>query len=577
MDSQKGENLLNLALDATEGERERSPALRVGYDKSDRHWELIVKYSGDLGQIREAFPDASFDALAGGYAIVRIPESQIEPLAGFSQIEYMEKPKRLYFSVNKGKEDACIARVQGGEAGLSGRGVLVAILDSGIDYWLDDFRDADGRTRILELWDQDRDTVYPEEAINAALAAGSREAAQERVPFQDTSGHGTAVAASAAGSGAPGDPRYRGVAWESRLLVVRLGSRESDFAPRTTQLMRAADYAIRRAQELKMPVAVNISLGHTYGSHDGTSLLETYLDTAAAAGRSSIVVGAGNEGDSPGHASGTLASGGEAVVELSLDEYEAGIGVQLWKSYADEIQVELVSPGGYPSEIIRPLPGTRRLYFPGTTVLLYYGMPSPYSRAQEIYFDFLPREGYVESGIWRFRLLAGRIADGRYDLWLPPEAARNRFTRFLAADPDTTLTIPSTASRVISAGAYDDASQTYASFSGRGYTRFLHAVKPDLAAPGVGIVTARAGGGYGPVTGTSFAAPFVTGSAALLMEWGITRGNDPYLYGEKLKAYLMRGAARLPGEADYPNPRLGYGTLCLSAAFPENRAFSQNR
>ena len=99
----------------------------------------------------------------------------------------------------------------------------------------------------------------------------------------------------------------------------------------------------------------------------------------------------------------------------------------------------------------------------------------------------------------------------------------------------------------------------------------------DLAAPGVGIVTARAGGGYGPVTGTSFAAPFVTGSAALLMEWGITRGNDPYLYGEKLKAYLMRGAARLPGEADYPNPRLGYGTLCLSAAFPENRAFSQNR
>jgi minor extracellular serine protease Vpr len=144
----------------------------------------------------------------------------------------------------------------------------------------------------------------------------------------------------------------------------------------------------------------------------------------------------------------------------------------------------------------------------------------------------------------------------------------NRATRFLVSDPDTTLTIPSTASRVVSVGAYDDSYLSYADFSGRGYTRLNTSVKPDLAAPGVGIMAPRAGGGYGPVTGTSFAAPFVSGSAALMMEWGIVRGNDPFLYGEKVKAYLIRGARPLPGETIYPNQRLGFGRLCLEDSFP---------
>lgn len=126
---------------------------------------------------------------------------------------------------------------------------------------------------------------------------------------------------------------------------------------------------------------------------------------------------------------------------------------------------------------------------------------------------------------------------------------------------------PSTASRAISVGAYDDATQAYADFSGRGFARLGHPIKPELAAPGVNIITARAGGGYETVTGTSFAAPFVTGSAALMMQWGIVNGNDPYLYGEKLKAYLIRGARSLPGETVYPNERVGYGALCLERSF----------
>ena len=153
-------------------------------------------------------------------------------------------------------------------------------------------------------------------------------------------------------------------------------------------------------------------------------------------------------------------------------------------------------------------------------------------------------------------------------MWLPSVGILNRSTLFLRPTPDITLTIPSTASQVITVGAYDSRYQAYADFSGRGYTRVTNLVKPDLAAPGVNITAARAGGGYDTMTGTSFAAPFVTGSAALMMQWGIADGNDPFLYGEKVKAYLRRGARHLPGVDDWPNERLGWGALCLADSFP---------
>ncbi|MDD6074283.1 MAG: S8 family peptidase, partial [Clostridium sp.] len=284
-------------------------------------------------------------------------------------------------------------------------------------------------------------------------------------------------------------------------------------------------------------------------------------------GRTVIVAGSGNEGNSRGHTSGQL-SNAPLEAELAVGEYETGFGVQLWKQYVDRFSVELISPGGTSTGPITPVLGSQRISFRNTTVLLYYGKPSPFSKAQEIYFDFIPRQNYVESGIWKFRLVPERIVSGRYDFWLPVEQVLNRATRFLASTPDTTLTIPSTANRAITVGAYDDSYQAYADFSGRGFTRLDRNVKPDLTAPGVNIVTCRAGGGYEAVTGTSFAAPFVTGSAALLMQWGIVNGNDPYLYGEKMKAYLAAGAKPLPGESSYPNPKLGYGTLCLDASFP---------
>ena len=150
-------------------------------------------------------------------------------------------------------------------------------------------------------------------------------------------------------------------------------------------------------------------------------------------------------------------------------------------------------------------------------------------------------------------------------MWLPSEGAVNIGTRFYRPSPDVTLTIPSSAAKLISVGAYDSRMMTYAPFSGRGYTRGNHFVKPDLAAPGVDIMTTAPGGGYRPMTGTSFAVPFVTGAAAMLMQWGIIDGNDPFLYGEKVKAYLRRGAKPLPAFGRYPNEEIGDNGIIVSS------------
>ena len=566
MEDQKMENLLNLAVDATPEEREKSLDLETGYDPQEKTWEVIVRYSGSLEEVFAL--GIRGEELLGGYGILWVPQSLLPAVSNFPQIEYMEKPKRLFFAVNQAKAASCFAGVQEGGLGLSGAGVLVGILDSGIDYFHRDFRNEDGSTRILFLWDQVLEQIYDEAQINEALNAPARGEGQVTVPSVDVSGHGTAVAGIAAGNGRDSGGLYRGAAYGSSLIVVKLGTAQAEGFPRTTQLMRALDFVLKKAVELGRPIAVNISIGNTYGSHDGTSLLETFMDEAAGFGRNVIVVGSGNEGGSAGHASGVLSEGRQAEILVSVAPYETSLSVQLWKAYADQLRVTLVAPSGEQlgpfSETLGPQRYGYRSAQGETRILVYYGKPSPYSRFQEIYLDFIPEQTYIGSGIWRILLEPVKILSGQYDLWLPSHNLLNPSTRFLGASPDTTLTIPSTAGKAITVGAYDPSYQSYAQFSGRGYTR-LNQVKPDLAAPGTNITAPAAGGGYERVTGTSFAAPFVTGAAALIMEWGIVKGNDPFLYGEKVKAYLQRGARQLPGFETWPNPQLGDNVIIVSS------------
>lgn len=585
MPDQKLDNLLNLAMDATEEEREKSRNLNVGYEKQTRKWEIIVKYSemGDSVKVLLGGPEISVVPLLGRYAIVTLPESMLDEYSRRPQIEFIEKPTRLYFEDLFSKEASCITQVQRDEPGnlrLTGRGVLIGIVDSGVDYRHPAFLTADGKSRILRLWDQSipgnppegyaTGTEYTNEEINEALSL-SVQGGRRLVPSEDVSGHGTAVLGVAAGSDFSRGAVKRGVAYESDLLVVKMGIPRQDSFPRTTELMQGVDYLVRQAIRLGRSIAINLSFGNNYGSHRGDSLLETYLDNVSGMGKNVICVGMGNNGNDALHTGGMLSPGEIQEIELGVGAFEPTLNVQLWKNYEDEMEIYLEHPAG---ERVGPLfetLGAQRWQAGNTKLLIYYGKPAPYHVTQEIYVDFLPQDEktpYVDSGVWKIILAARNIKNGEYFLWLPGGKTLNPGTAFYLPRPQGTLTIPATARRVISVGAYDARQNTYADFSGRG-CRALPYPKPDLAAPGVDIYAPRPGGGYAAFTGTSFSTPFVTGAAALLMEWGIIRRNDPYLYGEKLKAYLRRGAKALQGSEKLPNDLIGWGRLCLESSLPD--------
>ncbi|MEY8413118.1 S8 family peptidase [Lachnospiraceae bacterium 62-26] len=581
MASQKIENLLNLALDATAREREKSLELDVGYDPVEKEWELIVKYSGSLEAVRALA--SRVVELQNEYAVITIRESDIEALTQIPEIEYIEKPKRLFFQAANGRRVSCVDAVQQDtHLSLYGRDVLVAVIDSGIEYENADFRNADGTTRIRALWDQSLapgegrvppkgyaiGAEYTAGQINEALGQAALEDRRRIVPSMDTSGHGTAVAGVAAGNGRNSNGQYAGVAPKSDLLVVKLGNPRQEGFPRTTELMQGIDYVVRKALELRMPVAVNISFGNTYGSHDGASLLERFIDDISNIWKSCICIGSGNEAASAGHTSGVMRKGREEIIQLAVQNNQPAFSIQIWKEYTDVVDISLMTPAGVTVGPLQEILGPQRFTVGQTEILLYYGEPSPYSTAQEIFIDMLPRDTYVASGVWRLILNPRKVVSGAYELWLPSENVLNRGTGFLFPTEQTTLTIPSTAGRVITVGAYNALTFAYADFSGRGYTRETNLVKPDIVAPGVDVTTAAVGGGYAQFTGTSFATPFVTGGAALMMEWGIVKGNDDYLYGEKVKAYLRRGARPLPGFEVYPNPQVGYGALCVENSLP---------
>lgn len=578
--SQKLENLLNLALDADQGERERSEELDVGYDKEENVWELIVKYSGTLEAVRQTA--RSVTELLNGYAVIVIEEERIGQLAQLPEVEFIEKPKKLYFQTDVGRQVSCIDIVQDMPLSLRGKGTLIGIVDSGIDYENAEFRNEDGTTRIVSLWDQSVNgrppagylagTEYTREQIDAALATEDKEVRRQMVKTSDVSGHGTAVAGIAAGNGRGSEGRrFRGAAPEAELIIVKMGAPREGGFPRTTELMRGVDYIVRKAVELRRPVAINISFGNTYGSHDGTSLVERFLNDIADMWKNVICIGSGNEGASAGHVSGKVRRQISETVELAVQQREPALSIQIWKSYVDEMGVSVISPSGRQAGPFYEFLGAQRYILGDTELLIYYGEPKPYSVKQEIYLSLLPGKQYIESGVWKIVLTPGRIVDGEYQMWLPTQSSLNMGTAFLQPNSMSTLTIPSTASLAVTVAAYDARTFSYADFSGRGPAGMYegeNVLKPDIAAPGVRVTAPVPGGGYQSFSGTSFAAPFVTGSAALLMEWGIVRGNDPYLYGEKVKAYLRKGAKQLVGYERWPNALLGYGALCVRDSLP---------
>lgn len=557
---------------------------------------VIVRYEGDLrGAVNREIPQGQVVELFHQYAIVTIPVEDLPVLRELEEVEYVELPKRLYFSDRQANSASCITSVQqttlGREmrSGLTGNGVLIGIIDSGIDYTHPDFITEEGESRIAYLWDQsvDRDSgvgTVPEGFVQGAEYTGEQitdalrlpiEQRQQQIPETDRgSGHGTAVAGVAAGNGRGAvAEEYTGVATESSLIVVKLAQRDDGF-PRTTEVMEGLDYVLRKAIQLQRPVAVNLSFGNNYGPHDGQSLFENYITELNGVWKNVIVVASGNEGDARHHTERSLPKGEfsgrdeseEQRISFAVGAAESRLVIQLWKNYVDQMQLWVESPSG--ESYLVPTEGRAVEYdLSGAVLRIVHGSPTPYTITQEVYFEWIGNRQVIPDGVWNIRIRPEKIRDGILQLWMTGVEGSGSQTGFLDPVTNTTLTIPATAARIISVGAYNSNTEVVASFSGRGFTADRR-IAPTLVAPGIEIMTARPGGGYQRVSGTSIAAPFVTGGAALLMEWGLIRGNDPELYGEKVKAYLSRGARPLLGIREYPDRAAGWGALCLERSIP---------
>lgn len=534
--------------------------------------ELIVKYHGDIEGL-VAKLGATVELLYQGYAIVTIHPSRIRELYEYPQIEHIELPKQLSYEQSAALVPTCIQTVQLSPLwDLRGEGVIVAVIDTGLDYQHPDFRHEDGSTRIRYIWDQSAlegthpkgflgGAEYDRDQINAALRSDNP---KTLVPYSDTNGHGTAVTGIAAGNGRAKQGEIIGAAPEADIISVKLGSRGYASFARTTELMRAIKYVIEKARELEEPVAINISFGMNNGSHRGDSLFETYIDDVSAEWKSVIVIPTGNEGGAAHHYRGKLNAFETKEIEFFSAPGLSNFFVTLWKDFADTLSVELILPGGRSSGLLN-VDNQFKIFRDGNVEgRIIYGQPSHYSLSQQIYFDVAAIEGSIEAGLWKIRIHTGEIVNGDIDLWLPSLEAVTKDTFFSNATTENTLTIPSTARKVIAVAGYQERTDSVLDFSGRGPDE-PHAQKPDLAAPASGIMASQSGGGYDAFTGTSFAAPFVTGSAALMMQWGIVRKNDPFLYGERVKAFLRLGAKRSTNR-QYPNSTWGYGTLCLEGS-----------
>lgn len=607
--NQKIENLLNVSLDATREELESSESLSTGFNWRDNTWEIIVRYTGNLENIKANY-NVYVRELLFNYAIIVTDKATIELISQEPQIVYVEKPKSLYFQLERAKSAACASNVRVGQPGaygyknisrninesisentsgnigsgqtgqgiggiadngiqyLSGKGVITAIIDTGIDIYSSEFRNADGSTRILDIYDQTLQREYSAADIDAFIGKDrnvytGRDISQEEneeIPAFDNIQHGTNVAVIACGKS--------GVAYESDIIVVKMGYSYNNQFPRTTSLMDAIDYIIRKAMEYNRPVAINISYGMNYGDHNGNTLLESYINAAASGYKCSICIGSGNEADKAVHYGGTIKNAQTDTVEIAVGEYQSSIDIQIWKYYWDDIRVTLISPDGT-ERVIVTHGKISRYTLGGTNVISMSGEPSPYNLYQEIYINLQLQGSYITSGIWKIQLYGENVRQGTYNIWLPASVSLNRATGVIRPVAYDTITIPATAGGCISVGAYNSYTGAYAAFSGRGsaLTDVLTAgIKPDILAPGVDISIrrdTRQGVVYTSVTGTSYATPFVTGAAALLMQWGIVMGNDRFMYGEKLKAYLRSGARQLDGVTHTPNPVTGYGALCV--------------
>ncbi|MBE5961192.1 MAG: peptidase [Lachnospiraceae bacterium] len=458
---------------------------------------------------------------------------------------------------------------------LLGSGVLIGIVDTGIDYQNPLFQYADGTTRIYSIWDQNIQTgnlpegfvygsEYTKEEINEALR---QENPLDTVPSTDTNGHGTFMAGIAAGN-IDEENDFTGVAPLSELVIVKMKPakqylrdyfyiREDATVYQETDIVMGVKYLINVAQRVKRPLVICLGVGTNSGGHDGTGILDEVLSRFADNAGTCFVCPTGNEANSSGHYRSQNMTEEYEDVELRVGENERGFALEFWASAPSKYSIAFVSPTG---ELIERVPArvnnsqVIRFLFENTVIYLDYRVLEIRTGDELIFMRF----ENPSAGIWKLRIYKDLSFSGPFDMWLPIREFIGSDTYFIRPDPDVTITAPGNSEGVITTGAYNHTNNSIYISSGRGYTR-KGMIKPDIVAPGVNIYGPVLNQQFGVRSGTSIAAAHTAGVAALLLEWGAVKENQIYIDTNEIKKLMIRGASR--GEIQYPNREWGYGRL----------------
>lgn len=553
--------------------------------QNENYENFIVRYCQHMYGQSEYQSDETFQIINEMFGILYTPDVEV-PKLEFNSYSYSSIPK-CYVPMDLGGLSASgVLRLHSHPyLKLRGSGTMIAIIDSGIDYQNPLFWNGN-QTRILSIWDQNvpgkySDRIpfgreYSREEINKALVA---EDPYDLVPVRDISGHGTRMAAIAAGKTVPQE-NFSGAAPEAVLVIVKLKPakkylRDFYLLPDKAEIyqeddiMLAISYVLRCATENNMPLSICIGLGTNMGAHSGDGPLSEYINSTAAFSQNSVSVAAGNEGAARHHYMGNTGQFQEGnPVELKVGKKEAssGFSMEFWGDSPDFYNLSVQSPTGERLSISTALKYTTQklsFVFVETKVLINYVPIERRTGNTFVFFRFL----HPAEGIWKILVEDKKNKISRFHLWLPVTGMISEETYFLEPSPYYTVTSPGDAENAMTVTACNYRDNSLYIKAGRGYNT-ENIVKPDFAAPGVDLKVPETGqqDGYGTASGTSLSAALTAGVAALLFEWALIRENEPYFTGNNVKNYLRLGAVR-EEERIYPNPEWGYGRVDLYHTF----------
>lgn len=478
-----------------------------------------------------------------------------------------------------------IIQVQREPLNLTGRGVILAFLDTGIDYRNQVFRYSDGSSRILAIWDQTIQegkapdsflygTEYTRADINRALESEDPFAV---VPSRDESGHGTAMASVAAGSRLEDGILFTGAAPDTNIVVVKLKQAKQylrDYylikdgvkAFSSDDIMTAVKYVQSFAVPFSRPVVICLGIGTTLTNHNGDSLLSLYLQNTAEKISQAVVTGGGNEGNARGHYRGENT---QDEVEIRVAPGTKGFMAEFWVDAPNLFTIGVRSPGGeqIPPSDFRVYPRIEYTFvYEKTRVTLDYVEMEENTGAELVVLRFEnPSEG-----IWTLQIREIRsVPDVYFDIWLSMRQFVDGEAYFLKPSPEVTLTTPAYVEDAISVSAYNSSNNSFYYNSGQGFARSGRK-KPDFAAPGVDITAVRRQVADQVAlesrSGSSMASAVAAGAAAQMMQWAVLEENARFVSSLNIKNFFIRGAQT---DADYlyPNRQWGYGRLNIQETF----------